>query len=208
MRVTGRDDDSRGVPGEGETIGTRRPGEARPASPERIIELFHHRWAVPVIAALKESAGAKFVTLAARLGVSRDSLKRTLDALRRDGLVIRNPGYGHPMRPEYILTEAGGEVAPWCVRAVTLLDRIGSSGMTRRKWSLGVALALHSGRSRFSEMMEFLPGITPRALTSALRSLMAEGLVERVVSEGYPPVPRYRLTRQGRRLGALFEAGE
>src|SRR5947207_13068422 len=68
------------------------------------IRLFHHRWAVPVLAELRRERGSRFVTLANRIGVTRDSLRRTLSALIDDGLVERNPGYGHPLRPEYVLT--------------------------------------------------------------------------------------------------------
>ena len=39
---------------------------------------------------------------------------------------MKNPGHGHPMRPEYLLTSSGEELAPWCRR---LLD--GSDG---RRW--------------------------------------------------------------------------
>ena len=66
--------------------------------------LLHHRWAVPILAVLHREKGAKFVTLGSRLGVSRDSLRRSLDRLTQQRLVRRNPGYGHPMRPEYVLT--------------------------------------------------------------------------------------------------------
>jgi len=38
---------------------------------ERLIALFHHRWAVPTLAELCRSSGCKFVTLVNRLGASR-----------------------------------------------------------------------------------------------------------------------------------------
>ena len=43
--------------------------------------LFHHRWAVPILAELHGSGGGKFVTLVARLSISRDSLTNTLRAM-------------------------------------------------------------------------------------------------------------------------------
>ncbi|MGH2451320.1 MAG: winged helix-turn-helix transcriptional regulator, partial [Candidatus Limnocylindria bacterium] len=72
-----------------------------------ISALFHHRWAAPVLAELDRSRGSRFVTLSNRLALSRESLRRTLTALIDAGLVMKNPGYGHPLRPEYILTERG-----------------------------------------------------------------------------------------------------
>ena len=47
-----------------------------------------------------------------RLGVGRESLRATLDALRELGLVQPTPGHGHPMRPEYLLTAAGRDFLP------------------------------------------------------------------------------------------------
>ena len=41
-----------------------------------------------------------------RLDVTRDSLRRALDALIALGYVRRNEGYGHPLRPEYLITDA------------------------------------------------------------------------------------------------------
>ena len=91
----------------------------------RLAALLHHRWSVPVLAALLEGSGAKFVTLARRLDLSRDSLRRTLDVLIAQRWVMRNPGHGHPMRPEYLLTAAGARIAPWCHGLLRALSRLG-----------------------------------------------------------------------------------
>lgn len=170
----------------------------------RFIALCHSRWAVPVLAELSRDKGCKFVTLANRLGISRDSLTRTLGRLVEEGWVIRNPGYGHPMRPEYILTPEGRPLGAWCLRAVEIIRKLKTEKTIFRKWSLGVALALGEGHGRFSQLMEYLPGVTARALAMTLKNLEAEGLVERVVLDAYPPVARYRLTRRGKKLAPLF----
>src|SRR5262245_24160873 len=72
----------------------------------------HHRWTLPVLAEIERTRGSRFATLTGVLGVSGESLRRTLAALLADGLVARNPGHGHPQRPEYVLTTNGAEVAP------------------------------------------------------------------------------------------------
>src|SRR5262245_61006657 len=81
------------------------------ASPQgasaRLVELFHHRWAAPALALLDERGGVRFVELQRKLGVSRESLRRALDALIDLDYVRRNEGYGHPLRPEYLITDAG-----------------------------------------------------------------------------------------------------
>src|SRR5215213_11761735 len=72
-----------------------------------LIALFHHRWAPPALAELARRDGVRFVELQNRLGVGRESLRRALDALLELGYARRNPGYGHPLRPEYLVTEPG-----------------------------------------------------------------------------------------------------
>lgn len=154
--------------------------------------LLHHRWAIAILAALHEQRGAKFITLINRLTVSRDSLRRTLDALIEAGFVQRNPGYGHPMRPEYILTPRGGLLGEPCLRVAAELRDRAIEPIALRKWSLPVLLCIAAGHERFGEIDEALPAATPRAITEALKSLSAARLIERTIEPGYPPRPRYR----------------
>ncbi len=167
----------------------------------KLTALFHHRWTVPVLAEFHRRKGAtKFVTLVNRLGGGRDSVRRALDALVELGLVARNTGYGHPMRPEYLLTRAGALAAPACARVWRALRAMESEDVGLNKWSLLVALALKDGCSRFAEFRRYLPEVTPRALTLALKSLGAAGWIEREILDAYPPRTQYRLTLFGGRL--------
>ena len=159
-----------------------------------LLALVHRRWAIPVLAELRRSRGAKFVTLAARLGVGRSTLARTLEALIAAGLVARNPGYGHPLRPEYILTRAGASLAPACADLLAALDSLVLRDLALRKWTMPVLLAIRSGAERFSELKRTLPGVTDRALALALRQMEAAGLIAREVHAGYPPAPIYALS--------------
>jgi len=43
-----------------------------------LVGLFHNRWSVPILAELRRQRGTRFVTLARTLGVSGESLRRTL----------------------------------------------------------------------------------------------------------------------------------
>lgn len=163
-----------------------------------IIDLFHHRWAVPILAELDSGSASRFVTLARRLGLSRESLRQTLAALIDAGLVKRNPGYGHPLRPEYLLTAEGRRVAPHCARLVDALRREDLVDVGLKKWSVPVLLALERER-RFGELRDRLQA-SPRALTLALKELAEAGLVERRVHDGFPPSSSYRLTPRARKL--------
>jgi DNA-binding HxlR family transcriptional regulator len=163
-----------------------------------LIKLFHHRWAPSVLAELGRQRGSRFVTLSRMLGIGRESLRRTLGALIEQKLVARNPGYGHPLRPEYVLTERGKSVAPRCERLLAALD--GDADVVMRKWSVPV-LVLLERPARFSELRAGLPGVSARALAIALKDLQRAGLVERSVDEQtYPPTVVYTATRTARRL--------
>lgn len=171
-----------------------------------IIRLFHRRWAVPVLAELYADKGAKAVTLTNRLGVSRESLRCALDELVANGWVVRNPGYGHPLRPEYLLTKRGAKLAPICLSLMKTLKRMGVQRTALFKWSMPIALALGSDIDRFGELKRTLPGITARALTLGLKEVQSSGLVARQVLDQYPPTSSYSLTAKGRRLLPILQS--
>ncbi len=166
-----------------------------PGSTAELVDLFHHRWAPPALALLAQRGGARFVELQRKLGVTRESLRRALDALIVLGYVRRNEGYGHPLRPEYLITTEG-------LAAAELAGRVSSSKVREtllRKWSVPVLASLAEPR-RFSEVRAALPGITPRALALALRDLEDAGLVRREVLPTRPPSTVYRVTARATRV--------
>jgi DNA-binding HxlR family transcriptional regulator len=154
--------------------------------------LLQRQWELPVLAELARHEGSRFVPLANAVGADRQSVRRALDTLIDDGLVMPNPGYGHPARPEYVLTDAGRRLAPTCLAVVEALGRKRAEDVGRRRWTLPVLVALGSGR-RFSEVRSELP-VTSRALALTLKELMRAGLVERTVHESFPPTTTYRTT--------------
>jgi DNA-binding HxlR family transcriptional regulator len=170
-----------------------------------LVELFHFRWAVPILAELHRQRGSRSVTLARILGLSRETLRQTLGALIEAGLVRRNPGYGHPLRPEYLLTDRGWAVAEACRPLLDGLRRRNLEDVGLKKWSMPVLAALAQEPRRFSELRLDLAGISPRALALALKDLEGSGLVERRVTDDYPPATVYRLTRRARPLSELLE---
>jgi len=169
-----------------------------------LVALFHNRWSVPILAELHRQRGSRFVTLARTLGMSRESLRRTLTVLIESGLVGRNPGYGHPLRPEYVLTTRGERVAARGEPLVELLRERGLEEVGLKKWSMPVVFALGDGPMRFSELRDALEGISPRALALALKDLEAAELLDRRVTDDYPPATIYKLTRAARPLAALL----
>lgn len=153
-----------------------------------------------MLAELRRRKGAKFATLSRALGVVPDSLRRALEGLAEAGLAERNPGYGHPMRPEWILTPAGERIAPACEVLLRGVRRLGMEEVADRKWAFPVLLALRPGEARFSEIERAIPAVTPRALAITLRGMEAAGAVRREVEGCRPPAVTYSLAPRARRL--------
>jgi DNA-binding HxlR family transcriptional regulator len=162
--------------------------------------LFHYRWAAPILAELHNTAGSKFITLTRKLAAPKESVQRSLQRLIRVGWVKRNSGHGHPLRPEYLLTAAGEPIAQSCARLMAQLSGGSLEELALKKWSMPIVSSLGKGPQRFSELKSELSGITSRALTLALKELVEQRLVEREVSNGYPPTVVYRLEKSSRGL--------
>ena len=170
------------------------------ASDPLLLQLGSHRWLVPLLADLAAHKGARFVELVHRLGLPRDSLARTLDAAQAAGWVRRNPGHGHPLRPEYIRTETGRAAA---ARAATIADAQRALGLApgaATRWGLPLVAGIGAGHDRFNALSRLLAPATPRALSQGLSALGEHGLVRREVIDMRPPASRYDLTRRGRVL--------
>lgn len=186
-----------------------------------LIELTHHRWMLPVLAACDkaEGGGLKYVTFLHRLGISRESLGRTLAAAVDGAWLMHNPGAGHPLRPEYILASRGRAVSADARRLLNTLRRMDVEDVCLRKWSLPVLAAIDLATprvarkdigfvdprslpkgARFADIGRLLPEATGRALAITLRDLQDADLVEREVFETFPPTTRYALTRRAYRL--------
>jgi DNA-binding HxlR family transcriptional regulator len=176
-----------------------------------LLELVKLRWSIPILALLMEGTtgvpgvrggGAKFITLVNQSGIPPASLRRTLTALIEQGWIMRNPGHGHPLRPEYVLDRGGLALARTCQR---LMQEIGSQEVADaalRKWSLPIALVLTPASRHFQEIRRVLRGITPRALAQNLKIMEAANLIDRSVAADYPPRPVYSLSAQGLALGS------
>ena len=175
-------------------------------SSQSLPRLLHNRWSVPVLAELGRGGveGGRFANLTRRLGVSRESLRRTLAALVEAGLVTRNPGHGHPLRADYVLTETGARVAPLCTSLVESLDAAGLEELGRKKWLLPVVFALSAGPARFTGLRAELSPISARALALALKELEGTAVVERRLVDDYPPRAEYGLAA-GRDFAELLE---
>lgn len=163
-----------------------------------LVRLSHHRWVIPLVAAV--GSGQRFAVLRSLLNTNRQSLKRALAATDELGLTMLNPGYGHPLRPEYILTPSGDAIASRSGDVVRAAEQRGWSELLARKWSLPVLSAVSMGATRYSEIEAALPTATPRAIARALDELVEAGCIRRGLLDERPLRPSYTVTRNGQRL--------
>jgi DNA-binding HxlR family transcriptional regulator len=77
------------------------------------------------------------------------------------------------------------------------------------RWTLLILRDLFqssTGRCRFQELLESLDGIAPNTLSARLKSLEADGVIEREFYDDHPPRAEYLLTEKGRKLGPVLKA--
>jgi DNA-binding HxlR family transcriptional regulator len=168
--------------------------------PDDLRWLVGSRWFVPLLALASREEGVRFAALAERLGISRSMLTGVLDRLLRKGWLGRNPGHGHPLRPEYLLTDAGRPVGAWCERVMEERRRLGLEPHRLGRWSLPLVGRLDRRWKRFSTLQAELGPISPRSLSLGLKQLLEVRLAERRLEDAFPPTPLYGLTDRGRRL--------
>lgn len=75
-----------------------------------------------------------------------------------------------------------------------------------QKWTLDIIRALIKGKMRFNEISHAVGGLNARTLSSRLKSLEAEGIVERREISSIPPWVEYELTKKGKALNAVIES--
>jgi DNA-binding HxlR family transcriptional regulator len=172
---------------------------------DRLTTLFRRRWACPVLAELHRSEGAKLVTLVHRLDSNPAALRETLDELLEVGWIRRNPGYGHPMRPEYLLTRAGERLAPACARVDAAVAGLGLQDVALRKWSMPILYVIGEGPTRFTQIPRALAGVTDRAVSITLKDLSGAALIARTLIDGPPPASAYGATGKGGILLPLLD---
>ena len=168
-------------------------------------QIFHHRWSLPIIALLHQYQGAKYSFLLNKFELSRSVLSKTLNELIENGLVKRNTGHGHPMRPEYLLTSKGKDIGPFCLQTFDFCSENHLEELLKSKWAIPIFYQVHLGHSKFSEIKDQLDGITARSLSAELKNLTQKKLITRKLKNEFPPSPIYSANRRGIPLLELID---
>ncbi len=74
------------------------------------------------------------------------------------------------------------------------------------KWTTLVIRELLPHKKRYSEIQRALTGISPKVLTTRLRTLEKKGIISRTVYATVPPTTEYELTNIGKKLKEVLDA--
>lgn len=163
-----------------------------------LVNLTARAWSLDILAQLQAGVPGRQAPLLAATGAGRGAFRASLEHLVDLHLLERNPGHGHPLRPEFRLTDAGADAAKMAARIVAVVPDGDTSSLVRRRWTVPV-LALTERPQRFSAIRLQLTPITDRALSTSLGQLEARHWVQRDIdTTTRRPFPVYRATHQGR----------
>lgn len=167
-----------------------------------LVKITSRAWTLPILSSLHLGVAGRQAPLLAAIGASRTAFAHSMEHLIEHGLLERNPGYGHPLRPEFRLTKLGQEAAAIAEK----IQRVASEDdqrLLRKSWTLPVLSTLQKPR-HFNEIKRNLHRITDRALSQSLKSMEDKDWVHRRVDEtARPPRSIYCAVNIGEQLSAI-----
>lgn len=167
-----------------------------------LVNVTARAWALPVLAAMHDGVIGRQSRLIGATGASRTAFAQSLDHLIQSGLLERNPGHGHPLRPEFRLTKAGEQVAKMASQ-INAVSPFADHRLLRRTWTLPILATLSEPR-HFGMIKEQLGAITDRALAQSLRTMEDQAWISRQVNSTLrPPRPLYRAVNTGREISMI-----
>lgn len=167
-----------------------------------LVNITSRAWTLPILARLHEGTQARQAPLLAATGAGRTAFAQSLQHLIDIDLIERNPGHGHPLRPEFRLTAQGIEAAA-LAHAVHQATTPAGLPLLRRTWVLPILSTLQAPR-HFNDIGRHLGRITDRALSQSLRIMEDHQWVLRDVSTASrPPRPLYSPINTGLALSRI-----
>lgn len=168
-----------------------------------LVKITSRAWALDILAQMHRGVPGRQATLIAATGAGRTAFGASLAHLMDLGVVMRNPGHGHPLRSEFVLTELGvvtAAKADEILRAAEASD----TKLLRKSWTVPV-LALATRPQRFSGFKAGLGAITDRALSTSLQKLEAQEWVAREIDlSERVPFPTYQAVNAGARISQVI----
>ncbi len=162
-----------------------------------LVKITSRAWSLDILELLHNGVVGRQAALLSASGASRTAFTQSLNHLKGLGLLERNPGHGHPLRPEFRLTPEG-------VSASIIADKIKKAApkpsdqiLLRRSWTIPVLAVSYEPRY-FKDIKNELGTITDRALSQSLNRLRSQDWLNRTVNLSAGPLrPIYQASNVG-----------
>jgi DNA-binding HxlR family transcriptional regulator len=162
-----------------------------------LVKITCRAWSLNILNLMHSGVPGRQAPLLAASGAGRTAFAASLHHLIQLDLVERNPGHGHPLRPEFRLTAAGIEAAHMASEITKAVSDNSAKRLIQRSWTVPV-LALTGDPHRFSAIKTDLVTITDRALSSSLFQLESQDWIRRdIETDARTPYPTYRAVGTG-----------
>ncbi|SFT82186.1 transcriptional regulator, HxlR family [Pseudovibrio denitrificans] len=170
-----------------------------------LVKLTSRAWSLNILAHLHAGVPGRQAPLLAASGASRTSFAASLEHLVGLGLLERNPGHGHPLRPEFRLTPKGVRAAEIASRIVNAVPNDNEFSLLRKSWTVPI-LALTATPQRFSSIRTDLATITDRALSASLVRLEEREWIRRDINTTQRvPFPTYCAANTGIQINRAID---
>ena len=170
---------------------------------KHLVNITSRAWSVPILAALHAGVAGRQAPLITATGAGRTAFAQSMTHLIEMGLLERNPGHGHPLRPEFRLTTPG-KIGAEISHQIWTLAGEENRDLLRKSWTLPVLAIVHTPH-HFNDIQRALAPITDRALSQALKALEERNWVHREVDpEARPPRPIYSAASAGAEISAIM----
>lgn len=162
-----------------------------------LVKVTSRAWSLNILALMHRGTPGRQASLLSASGAGRTAFAQSLRHLIDLGLLEKNPGHGHPLRPEFRLTANGTEIAKLAYRVESLIYQPFERSLLRRAWTVPVLIACQGPRY-FGEIKRQLTPITDRALSQSLKQLESHQWLHREIDTSSRTVrPRYQAANTG-----------
>jgi len=168
-----------------------------------LVKITSRAWSLDILELLHNGVAGRQATLLSASGASRTAFTQSLNHLIGLELLERNPGHGHPLRPEYRLTLEGVSAAMVADKIKKAVTEPSNQILLRRAWTIPVLVVSHEPRY-FKDIKNELGAITDRALSQSLNQLQSQDWLKRTVNiSARPPRPVYQASNVGASISQI-----
>ncbi|MEO1249692.1 MAG: transcriptional regulator, partial [Pseudomonadota bacterium] len=113
---------------------------------ELLVKLTAKAWSLTILQSLKTGVPGRQAPLLAASGAGRTAFSQSLAHLIDLALLERNPGHGHPLRPEFRLTALGRQAAGLAAAIFDAAPTPADRALLRRRWTVPIMASLFGPR--------------------------------------------------------------